>query len=175
MVSLYGDRPVVVIDPAGHTGDGGRWLVQGYERVQTLRFAYALKDALVQKYQVYPVISRSSGEKILPLQIPSFSNRLGASFFLRIHLYREESEKPKLFFYHLLFDSFTDVMRAKIDALSLIPLHQAHVGNIKKSRLYGNKMYEHLNQNYFKKYFDCEPLHGLPLKNLVEFGQSHCR
>lgn len=163
----YGNRPIIVIDPAGDAVDVGRSIVQGYERAQTLRFAHALKKSLLKKYEVYPVISRTSGEKILPLQIPSFSNRLGATFFLRIHMYREESEKPKLFFYHLLFDPFVDTAQRYFDPLNLVPLHQAHFANVHVSRLYGTKMYEYLNKKNFKRYFDCYQLLGIPLKNLI--------
>jgi hypothetical protein len=161
------NRPIILLDAAGHAGDVGRWLVEGYERAQTLQFAQAFKKELLKKYKFYTIISRSAGEKILPLQIPSFANRLGAHFVLRINFYREESEKPKLFFYHLLFNPMVDIANRDYDYLSFTPLHHAHFSNIAKTKIYGNKMYEYLNQTTFKRYFDCHPLRGMPLRALI--------
>jgi len=163
----YDGRTIVVLDPAGHAGDLGRWLVAGYERAQTLKFAEAVRAGLLSKANLYTVISRKAGEKVLPLQIPSFSNRLGADIFLRIHMYREESEKPQLHLYHLQFDPFIDLAPRSFDTLSLTPIYQAHFENIHKTRFYGNKMCEHLSQDSFSRYFNCHDLIGLPLKNLV--------
>lgn len=158
-------QPVVVIDPAGHAGDVGRWLVEGCERAETLQCAQELKKRL-EACNVKAVISRSPCEEVLPLQIPSFSNRLGADFFLRINMYREESEKPKLFLYHLLFDPFVDISRKACD-MELVPLYQAHCRHIAKTMVWGDHMYKHLNQDGLKKHVDCFPLRGIPLKHLV--------
>lgn len=165
--SLFSKAPIVVIDPAGSSKDLGRVLLEGYERAETLKFARVLKDKLSKKYKVYPVVSRSASEEILSLQIPSFSNRLGASFFLRINMYREESVKPKIFFYHLMFDPLIDLAKRNFGVLSFIPLYQSHFINIGRTILLGTKMYEHLNQDFYKKYFECYELKGIPIKPLV--------
>lgn len=161
-------RPIVLIDPAGHAKNLGRLLVEGYERAETLKLAHAIKERLLRKYRVRPVISRRPGEEISHrLQIPSFSNRLGADFFLRIHMYREESEKPKLFLYHLLFHPMVDLAVLDRKPLSLIHVQQAHFGSIHITRFYGETMYDYLNQELFKKYFDCFPLQGLPIASMI--------
>lgn len=167
--SCYGRRhKIVVIDPAGHAGCVGRWLVESSERAETLKFARELKKEIVNRYGVKAIVSRSPGEELLALQIPSFSNRLNADFFLRINMCREEGEKPKVFFYNLLFDSLVDLAApGYVNDIELISLYQAHIFNINKTILYGNQMYEYLSQYKLKKYFDCYPLRGLPLKHLV--------
>ena len=159
---------IVLIDPAGHAKDSGRLLVTGYERAETLKFAQALKKKLHEKYSgIRTVISRSPGEEISPLQISSFSNRLRTNFFLRIQMYRQESEKPKIFLYHHLFNDFVDCATNFCDPLRLVPLHEAHFKNIAMTKFYGTRMYDFLNGDNFKKYFDCESLIGLPLRSLV--------
>lgn len=165
--ALYDRRPVVLLDAAGHAGDVGRWLVEESERSQTFKFAEELKREIFRRYRVRVVLSRSPGEAVLPLQIPSFSNRLDSKFFLRINMYREESEKPKIFLYHLLFDPLVDLVDRSIESLSLTPINWAHLYNIKRSISYGGLMFSHMNSNRFKKYFDCYPLKGMPLKYLV--------
>ena len=160
-------QPIVIIDPAGHAKDLGRLLVEGYERAETLKFARALKKELAKLYNVKPIVSRSPGEEILPLQIPSFSNRIKSEFVLRIHMYREESEKPKLFLYNLLFHPMIDVAKRTSDQLSFTPLHRAHFASVEKTRFCGRKMFDYLNQDSLKKYFDCYNLQGIPLRSLV--------
>jgi len=159
-------QPVVVIDPSGSASDLGRMLVENYERAETLKFAQELKNKLLEHYRVRTVISRAPGEDILPLQIASFSNRLVADFFLRIHIYREESEKPRLFLYHLMTNRLVDLSVNVTGRLGLIPLHQAHIAKIHETRRCGKRMFEHLNQECFKKHFDCNRPLGLPLKKM---------
>jgi hypothetical protein len=160
-------QTIVMIDPAGHAKEPGRLLVEGYERAETFKFADRLRRELAKKTHSRIVLSRSPGEEIMPLQIPSFSNRLGTDFFLRVHMFRQENEKPQIFFYHLLFDPFIDLAKRNNDSLRLIPLRQAHFFSAHKARLCGRKMYEYLNQDSFKKYFDCFVLKGLPISPLV--------
>lgn len=164
----------IVLDPAGHAGDLGRPLVDGYERAQTYLFAEAIKKEIEARNRLFlpanrykPFISRTPGEEILRLQIPSFSNRLGAQFFLRIHLYLEDQEKPKLFFYHLMFDPMVDLAKRNIDVLDLTPLYQSHFLNIHRTRACGKKICDYLNQRSFKKHFDCYSLRGMPLCSLI--------
>jgi len=167
-LSIFAKRkPVVLLDPSGHSKALGRWLLDSYERAETLKFAKALKSKLEKEYKVCVVLSRSPSEEIVPLRIPSFSNRLGADFFLRINIYREEQVKPKLFLYHLLFDPMIDLAKRNFDPISFVPLHEAHFRNINSTISFGKKMYKSLSQDFYKKYFDCYPLKGLPLKALV--------
>jgi len=158
--------PIVLLDPAGHAKEPGRMIVEGYERSETLKFALQLKKSLENKYGVRAVVSRTPGEEILPLQIPSFANRIGSQFFLRINMYRQDSEKPQIFLYHLTFDPFGDCSKKNSDDLQLTHLDQAHTKNILTTKKFGSKIYEYLNQDQFKKYFDCSPLIGIPTKHL---------
>jgi hypothetical protein len=82
-------------------------------------------------------------------------------------MYREESEKPKIYFYHLQYDPMVDLAKRSNDDLCLTPLHRAHFSNIHLTKFYGDKMFNYLNQNTFKRYFDCYALKGIPLKPLV--------
>ncbi len=164
---LGSNSPIMLLDPAGHSGDVGRWLVKGSERGETLKFAKSLEKELVKKYKVRSVLSRSTDEEVLDLQIPSFSNRLGADFFLRIHMYKQEDEKPKLFLYHLLFDKVFDISVRSTEKFSFVSVRRAHFFNINKTIIWGNKMYEYLNKEKFNKHFDCYKLKGLPLKHLI--------
>lgn len=163
-------RRIIVLDPAGHAGNPGRTLLEGFERAQTLRFARQLKEAIERRYRgTLVILSRSTGETLSFLQIPSFANRLGAHLCVRLSMCREASEKPKIFLYHLLFDSLRDLACREQSDLALTPLYQAHYKNIHKTRLYGKKMYDYLSQDERKRYFDCYPLRGLPLVNLIGF------
>ena len=166
LINLVSARePIIVLDPAGHARKLGRLLVEGYERAETLKFAQELKKSLEKAYRVRTVISRSPGEEILPLQVPSFSNRLGADFFLRIHMVRQDQEKPQLFLYNLVFNRFVDMSPYRSDPLKLVPLYQSHFLSAHISKQYGKKLFEKLGSH--KKHFDVHNLVGLPLKNLV--------
>ena len=160
------NKPIILLDPAGHAKDPGRLIVEGYERSETLKFAMSLQKQIESKYKIRAVISRTPGEEILPLQIPSFSNRIKAKFFLRINMYRMDSEKPKIFLYHLTFDPFADFSRKDYGELQLTHLYQAHTKNIHTTKKFGSQVHEYLNQNQFKKYFDSHPLSGMPIKHL---------
>lgn len=160
--------PIIMIDPAGHAKNVGRTLVEGFERGETFKFAEALQKALQERYRVRPIISRTLNEEILPLQISSFSNRLGTDFFFRIHMYREETVKPKIFLYHLVFNPLIDWAKKTVfEACYLIPIHRAHFRSIYRTKFIGIKMKEALSSSKCQKYLDCYGLYGIPLKNLV--------
>ena len=82
-------------------------------------------------------------------------------------LLHEKGCEPKIFLYHLVFDPMVDCAKRNIDSLTFISVNQAHFANIHKTKSFGQKMYESLNLRLYKKYFDCNPLQGLPLKHLV--------
>lgn len=180
LCDLYAERYIAVIDPAGH--EPGRWLFEGYERAETLKMAYEIKDALIADRSFpdcwIPVVSRSPGEEGSFLRTASFINRLGADFNIRIQMYPEEREKPRVFLYHLVFDPMVDLVCGKKDwqdrgvgensgPLELVPLHRAHFGSVHKTRFYGKRLYDYLSADRFSRYFDCYPLKGLPLVSLV--------
>ena len=160
-------KTIIMIDPAGSVSDIGRKLVEGYERGATLKFAERIQKKLEEKYNVRVILTRSPGEEILPFQNASFANRLHADFFIRLHLYREDSIKPKIALYHLVFDSLVDFAKRNIDPLTFFSVYQSHFAHIHKTKALGDKVYEYLNLQLYKKYFDCVPLSGIPLRHLV--------
>ena len=160
-------KPILLVDPAGNVSDVGRKLGERYERGATLKFAESLQKKAEEKYNVRVILTRSPGEEILPFQNASFSNRLGADFFIRLQLYRESTIKPKIFLYHLVFDPMVDFAKRNIDSLTFVPVYQAHFANINKTKSFGKKIYDSLNLQLYRKYFDVDSLQGVPLKHLV--------
>lgn len=167
-ISLYPrpNVPVIVIDPAGNATNIGRMLNEGYERGETYQFAKALQDGLSKRYKVRPVLSRTLNEKISShLQIASFSNRIDANLFLRLHLYKQLSPKPTVHLFHRVIDPVVDFTRRIIQGtLSFVPLQFSHCVNISKANMYGEMISEKLNLALYNKYLDCLPLCGVPLR-----------
>lgn len=165
----FADKPVIVmINPAGHAKNVGRKLLFGeYERTVSYDFAEKLQQALKDKYGVRTVLTRFVGEEIVdPLQNASFANRLGVDFYLSLHFYGEESVKPKIFIYSLVYNPVMDFARRTFDLPFFIPIHQAHFGNIYKSKDLGKKMKEILTSSQYQKLFDCYGLFGIPIRPL---------
>ena len=161
---------VVMIDPAGHSQDAGRDLLDGKERGATLRFAEELSKRLKDEYGVQVVLTRGAGEVVLPYQNASFSNRLPVDFFIRLQLYSRGNRlqvKPKIFLYHLVFNSLVDFSLHNLDLLAFLPVSQAHFGNIHKTKRFGMEIKNYLSADNYKRYFDCLGLYGLPLKDLA--------
>ncbi len=159
--------PVVMIDPPGHAGKVCRKLIGEYERGEAYKFAEAIKKTLQEGCSVRPIISRSLGEEVLDLQIASFSNRLGSDFFLRIHLYRDDSAKPKIFIYHHVADPVGDFARRSFNPLEFIPVERAHLRNIYRSRAYAEKIKKELDQEQYKRYLECYGVYGIPLRQMI--------
>jgi len=169
-LSLLGQeqRPtLVMIDPAGHAKNVGRRLVESYERGETFKFAEKLKDALSEKYGVRSVLTRYLGEEIIELQNASFANRLQVDFYLSLHIYREETVKPKIFIYHLIYDPMVDWARRTIDNLLFMPIHQAHFKGIHKTKFFCSQIKSFLSLADCQKKFDFYGPYGIPFKPLV--------
>lgn len=166
--SILEQSPILVmIDPAGHAKNVGRRLVESYERGETFKFAEKLKDALSEKYGVRSVLTRYPGEEIIELQNASFANRLQVDFYLSLNIYREESVKPKIFVYHLVYDPMVDLARRIIDNLLFIPIHQAHFKNIHRTKFLCNHMRSILFKPDYQKKFDFYGPYGIPFKPLI--------
>jgi len=157
----------IMLDPAGHARNSGRKLSNNFERAETLKLAESLSSILEERYKLKVVFTRSPGEEIVPLQNASFANRLDVDFFLSLHIYKEESAKPKIFAYHLVFNPIADFAKRTIDPLSFIPVHQAHFMSINRTVFAGNMIKSILNRQEYQKQFDFYGLYGIPLKPLV--------
>lgn len=167
--TVFADKSVVMmINPAGHAKNVGRKLIFGeYERTVSYDFAEKLQQALKDKYGVRTVLTRFVGEEIVdPLQNASFANRLGVDFYLSLHFYGEESVKPKIFIYSLVYNPMMDLARRTFDLPFFIPVHQAHFGNIYRSKDLSKKMKEILTLPQYQKLFDCYGPFGIPIKPL---------
>jgi hypothetical protein len=167
-VFLQNKTPLVMINPAGHAKNVGRKLPFGeYERTVTFELAEKLQHALKDKYGIKVVLSRFIGEEIVdPLQNASFANRLGVDFYLSIHMYAQETAKPKVFMYHLMYDPMMDLARRFYDPLDFIPIHQAHFSNIYETKWRGNKIKEVLTSPENQKLFDFYGMFGIPFRPL---------
>lgn len=158
----------IMIDPAGHAKHTGRQLHQGYERAETYKCAEALKSALEQRFDnVRVILTRAPGDEIVPLQNASFANRLNVDFFVRLNFYKEDTQKPQISLYHLVFDPIVDGAKRMSDSTNFIPIHQAHYANIHQSTTIATKMKYQLSQPDYLKLFDVQGVNGLPIKPLV--------
>ncbi|MFC1894408.1 N-acetylmuramoyl-L-alanine amidase [Candidatus Dependentiae bacterium] len=157
---------VVMINPAGHAKNVGRRLVESVERAITFDFAKSLKKALQEQYNVRVILTRYPGEEIVDWESASFSNRLGVDFYLSLHVYREEVLKPKVFLYHLLYNSLIDLAPHNFVPYSFVAVHNAHFANIKTTRLWGEDMKQSLTSDINQKSFDFYGLFGIPFKPL---------
>ncbi|MCK4650817.1 N-acetylmuramoyl-L-alanine amidase [Candidatus Babeliales bacterium] len=157
---------LIMIDPSGHAKNVGRKLVEGYERAQTFKFAEVLRDELKKKYDCRVVLTRFPGEQIFALQNASFANRLSIDFYLSLHFYREESAKPKLFIYNLVYDPIFDLAKRNFDPFQFVPIHQVHFINIFNTKYYGRLIREVLTESSYQKIFDFYGPYGIPIKPL---------
>ncbi len=160
-------QTIVMLCPAGDAHDPGRKLKEGYERGQAFKFAEQLQAKLSEFYGLRVFISRKLGQAMTPLQTALFANRLHVDFFLKIHLYKEQTAKPKLDVYQHVYNPLTDFTHQKFSSCDFIPLHLAHTINIHTSKMMGSKMVETLAGEQYSKKFDCQGLHGVPLVPLV--------
>ena len=155
-----------MIDPSGHAKNVGRKLVESYERGETFKFAQELQKKLQQKYKIRPILTRFPGEEILDLQNASFSNRLGVDFYISLHIYREESVRPKIFLYHLIYDPLVDLASRIIDPFYFVSIYQSHFRNIHTTRFFASNMKNVLTLSKYQKNFNLYGLYGLPIKPL---------
>lgn len=161
----------IMLDPAGHAKNVGRTLCNGYERAETYKFAEELSNILKEKYGFKVILTRVPGDEIVPLQNASFANRLDYTYtidlFLGINIYKEDSIKPQIYAYQLVFDPIVDFAPHKFNKLSFTSIHQAHYKNIDKTKKVGNLIKGKLSNPEYQKQFDFYGLFGLPIKPLI--------
>lgn len=158
---------VIMIDPAGHAKQTGHRLVQSYERAEMFQCAEAMKRSLESRFNVRVILTRGPGEEIIPLQNASFANRLEVDFFLRLHCFHHEQERPRLWLYHLIFDPMMDRAQRKHDQLSFTPVFQAHFYKSNESFGLGKDMMSYFSGSAGQKSCDIAGLYGVPLKPLI--------
>lgn len=160
-------KKTIMIDPAGHAKDTGRKLSQSYERAQTYAQAEELKTILENRYNAHVIITRAPGEEIVPLQNASFANRLNVDLFVRLHMYKKKTEKPKISVHRLVFDPISDYTKQHASQLSFIPVSQAHCKNITTTKDYAKKIFAGISEPTNQKLFDSALAPALPIKPLV--------
>ncbi len=160
-------QPIIMIDPAGHAKDTGRKLSQSYERAETYACAEALKTALEARYNTQVVLSRTPGKEIVPLQHASFANRFNVDLFIRLQFYKKNTEKPKIYIHHLVYDPLIDFIQRTPGQYTFIPVQQAHFQNIEFTENIAKTIQSHLSQTHHQKLFDCHTIMGLPIKPLI--------
>ena len=153
---------LVMISPAGNVRNPGRPLDNGYERGVAFNFSERLKSEISERYDVNCVLTRKIGEDISNLQSVSLANRLGASLYLSINFYYEESIKPKVAIYYLVYNPLKDF--AKKNATSFIPVNESHFGSIGKTVEFTGKIYEILSGEEYHNKLDVLAPVGLPYK-----------
>ena len=158
---------LIMIDPAGHAKNVGRKLVEGYERAQTFKFAQGLQKGLQDKYGFRVIITRYPGEEIVDLQNASFANRLNVDFYINLNIYRQDSVKPKIFMYHLVYNSMVDLARRTFEPYAFMPINQAHFANIHTTRSYAEYTKKSMIQPHYQRWFDFYGLYGVPFKPLA--------
>ncbi len=167
-MSVTAHTTIIMIDPAGHAKQAGRQLYNGYERAETYKCAEALKTAIEQRFDnVHVILTRAPGDEIVPLQNASFANRLNVDFFMRLHFYKAETEKPQITLYNLVFDPIVDSAKRKNKHIDFIPIHQAHYANVRQSSTIATNLQRQLSGPDYLKLFDVQGVFGLPIKHLV--------
>jgi len=156
-----------MLAPAGDAHHAGRKLIESYERGVAYQLAEALQAALHKKYGTKVVLNRSPREAVAPLQNASFANRLGVDCFISLHLYREESAKPKIYLYHLLNNKLVDGASTLLDKLSFIPVHQAHHSSVSITKKWISQLHDGLKHKSYRRLLDCEQPLGIPFKPLM--------
>lgn len=160
-------KPLIVLDPAGSAGNTGRKLAHGYEQSEVLEFTQKLASKLKDAYNVDIEITRSVGHERGQYQTAEFANKTNADLIIHLSFYKETTNQPKIFLYHLVFNPLLDRTSYTNNELAPIPLHQAHFRNKYQTKVIANTIKATLNQFDNKKIFDVEGPFGIPNKPLV--------
>lgn len=164
-VSLQANAKLIMLDPAGHAKDTGRQLHHGYERAETYKCAELLKRGLERLDEVRVIMSRSTGEELVPLQNASFANRFNVDLVIRLSFYKGTSDKAQIHVYYLQIDAFDD--KAKSGNTPFTPINQAHLDNIQTSINYAQRLTTALGDAAYQSLLTCADPKGLPLKPLI--------
>ena len=152
----------IMIDPAGDARTTGRIIGDSFERAVTLDLALALKKALeADGYSV--LITRSTGQTVLPLQNANFANRLHPDLYISLHCYDNPDQKFAISLYTM---SRAEPFIAAVPELSLLPIHKAHWPAHRDTEKIGNAIHETLLQLYGHQFL-MSLIVGLPLAPLI--------
>lgn len=165
--ALDARRPLLILDPAGSASSTGRKLASGYEQGETLRFAQELASKLKSTLDIDTEITRAPGQTKETHHAATLANKLDADLLLHISFYKEESVRPKIFFYHLVFNPVLDRTSYTDNQFAPVPLYQAHFRNKYQTKVIGNTIKASLCQFENKKLFDVEGPFGIPTKPLI--------
>ena len=160
-------KKLIMINPDGHAKYPGRKLAENYERAETYKCAETLQRMLQERYSTRVVFTRVPGEEIVHLQNASFANRFNADLFINLHLYKEDTEKPKVYLYYLVYNSIHDFAPPITKSLSFTPIHHAHISSLGTTVTYAQAMAANLSTPSLQKQFDFAGPFGLPIKPLA--------
>ena len=159
---------VIMINPAGDAKNVGRRLNEGFERTEAYKWAEKIQHEVQDRFGIKVVLTRAPGDEIVPLQNASFANRLNTDLFLSLHLYKDDSDKPKIYVYQHGYNKLVDFARRSYgDQLKFAPIFQAHQQNIFKTRDYINVFKNTLTKSEYQQSFDFFEPKFLPLKPLA--------
>lgn len=165
-ITVIAHAQLIMLDPAGHAKDTGRKLHQSYERAQTLACAQALKQKIENSSHIKVLLTRSPGDVIEPLQNAALANRMNVDLFLRIHCCIQNTEKPQMALFYLMYDTIIDAAKRTYNPHTFIPIHQAHFKNINQTIAWGNQLKDFLHHNN-QQCFDIIGCYGIPLLPFV--------
>lgn len=165
--SVHARTPLIILDPAGSAGQTGRKLASGYEQGEALQCAQALKTKLKDMCSVDVEIARTAGQEKTTYQTATLANKLDADLVVHLSFYKEESARPKIFLYHLVFNPVLDRTSYTDNQFAPVPLYQAHFRNKYQTKVIANTIKASLCQFENKKLFDVEGPFGIPTKPLV--------
>lgn len=161
------DQFTIMIDPAGDAKHTGRLIVDTLERGISLQFAQALKERLSKLFtNIRIVITRVSGETIQPLQNASFANRLNVDLYLSLYFYHELQTPCHITIYYYLEHPVTDQWHVTKE-LTWYHVHQAHLINLEKTKIWGQSMLETFTEKKWSKFFMAHGLIGMPFLPLI--------
>lgn len=153
---------MVVLDPAGGVIHRGRKLKHGYERGATLLLAEHVQQALRMRQECEVMVSRKAGEESMHIHRMSNINGLHANFVIRLCMYRSEKPKPSMTIFYRVLNPLTDFCK-KINSADFIPVEQAHILNIHKTKYLARRLVEKLSQQSDRQYADIYGPFGIPL------------
>jgi N-acetylmuramoyl-L-alanine amidase len=165
--ALFSTLPTfsIMLDPAGDAMHPGRKLPDSFEHGITMSYAQELKKNLEQTYSdIRVIITRSADEVMQPLQTANFANRLAVDLVISLHCYQEQGTKPQISMY--LFSYGQDYLRAPHD-LALCRYDQAYLCSHIKTTEWANALYQQLNQENYKRFFEAHKPCKLPFKPLI--------
>lgn len=165
-LNLFSHQYPILLNSSGTNKSLGRNIFGDYERGITFKIAYALQKALIEKGIFKVALAHKPGDDFIENSLISFVNRFSPDFYLSLHVYAEESTKPKITFYHLVYNPLVDLYTTVNDELSFIPLHKTHLKNIPISSKIARTLASFFMTSPYDRYFECEGSMGIPFKPL---------